>query len=111
MSSVPLNVTQALQGSHSPFEFSFGAKCQAIGGVGQASIIAGRQNLLKQQEIGMTAAAQTRNHFIEIVIGYLDLLYQQGVIRNLNDIDTESVIAMTEELRDYFIALHENDAA
>ena len=59
----------------------------------------------------MTAAAQTRNHFIEIVIGYLDLLYQQGVIRNLNDIDTESVIAMTEELRDYFIALHENDAA
>lgn len=57
----------------------------------------------------MTTAAQSCNDFLEIVVGYLDLLHQQGVIRNLHDIDTESVIGITEELRDYFITLHTND--
>ena len=57
----------------------------------------------------MTTAAQSCNDFLEIVVGYLDLLNRQGVIRNLHDIDTESVIGITEELRDYFITLHTND--
>ena len=58
----------------------------------------------------MAAAAHSCNDFLEIVVGYLDLLHRQGVIRNLDDIDTESVIGITEELRDYFSTLHTNDA-
>ena len=58
----------------------------------------------------MAVAAQTSSDFLEIVVGYLDLLHRQGVIRNIDDIDTESVIGITGELRDYFIMLHTHDA-
>ena len=59
----------------------------------------------------MSTAAESCNNFLEIVVGYLDLLHQQGIITDLGDIDTECVIAITEELRDYFVILHMNDAA
>ena len=53
--------------------------------------------------------AYTDNDFLKLVVEYLELLYRQGIISDLGDIDTEVVIRITQELRDYFIALHSND--
>jgi hypothetical protein len=58
----------------------------------------------------MTATAKTHNDFLEVVVGYLDLLHRQGIIKDPGDIETEIVIRITEELRDYFETLHANDA-
>ena len=58
----------------------------------------------------MPATAQTRNDFLEFIAEYLDLLNRQGIITDLGEIDTEAVIKTTEELRDYFMTLHANDA-
>ena len=59
----------------------------------------------------MGTTAESCNNFLEIVVGYLDLLHQQGIITDLGNIDTECVIAITEELRNYFVVLQMNDAA
>lgn len=58
----------------------------------------------------MAATAQTHSDFLEVVVGYLDLLHRQGIIRDPANIETEIVIRVTEELRDYFETLHANDA-
>jgi hypothetical protein len=61
-------------------------------------------------ERDMAATAQRDNDFLEVVVGYLDLLHRQGIIRDPANIETEIVIRVTEELRDYFETLHANDA-
>jgi len=58
----------------------------------------------------MPATAQTPNDYLEFIVDYLDLLHRQGIITDLGEIDTEAVIRTTEELRDYFMTLHANDA-
>ena len=58
----------------------------------------------------MSATAQTPNDYLEFIVDYLDLLHRQGIITDLGEIDTEAVIRTTEELRDYFMVLHANDA-
>ena len=58
----------------------------------------------------MPVTAQTSNDFLEFIVDYLDLLHRQGIITDLGEIDTEAVIRTTEELRDYFMTLHANDA-
>ena len=59
----------------------------------------------------MPVTAQTSNDFLEFIVDYLDLLHRQGIITDLGEIDTEAVIRTTEELRDYFMALHVNDTS
>lgn len=58
----------------------------------------------------MPGTAQTHNDYLEFIVDYLDLLHRQGIITDLREIDTEAVIRTTEELRDYFMTLHANDA-
>lgn len=58
----------------------------------------------------MPVTAQTHNDYLEFIVDYLDLLHRQGIITDLGEIDTEAVIRTTEELRDYFMTLHANDA-
>lgn len=58
----------------------------------------------------MPVTAQNHNDYLEFIVDYLDLLHRQGIITDLGEIDTEAVIRTTEELRDYFMTLHANDA-